>query len=119
MSETTSPNDPRKISIATGVSYLITHVTSVAAAVLITSDAATAAIRTGILLELTLAITILVSGLGVQLLLRSHAPMLAGTFAGLRALEAAVIAVGTLPLLAMEEALPAQAAFAIHTAAFM
>ncbi len=120
MSDAPPPLNRRSLSLATGVAYLVSHITSVAALVLLVSGAHLAAIRAGILLELVLAMAVLVSGLGVQLLLRDQAPMLAGTFAGLRTLEAAVIASGTLPLLSWGGgALDSEVALALHAAAFM
>ncbi|MHA2787799.1 DUF4386 domain-containing protein [Corynebacterium sp. S7] len=86
----------RTYSIATGVLYLITHVTSVVA-VLAYSRAYT--IRLGVALEFLLALGCLGTGVLLWHMLRSFGPVRAATFAALRALEAAVIIAATLPML--------------------
>lgn len=102
-----------------GVLYLVTHVTSVAAVAAYAADA----LAVGAALELVLAGGCLGTGILLWLLLSPAGPARAATFAGLRALEAAVVAAGTLPMLAllwtpapapMEESLRS-----LHTAAFL
>ncbi|MVA76281.1 DUF4386 family protein [Auraticoccus sp. F435] len=102
-----------------GIFYLVTHVTS------ITAVAAYAAgtLAVGVALELVLAGGCLGTGILLWLLLRPVGPARAATFAGLRALEASVIAAGTLPMLAllwMTEPGPiAEVLVDLHTAAFL
>jgi len=102
-----------------GILYLITHVTSVAAAAAYAADA----LAVGVALELILAAGCLGTGILLWLLLGSMGPARAATFAGLRALEAAVIAAGTLPMLALflmiAPAPVAESFVALHTAAFL
>jgi hypothetical protein len=103
----------------TGILYLVTHVTSIMAVAAYAADA----LAVGVVLELVLAGGCLGTGILLWLLLRSIAPARAATFAGLRALEAAVIAAGTLPMLALlwiTASSPVAEAFAaLHTAAFL
>ncbi|AZC14317.1 DUF4386 domain-containing protein [Microbacterium sp. ABRD28] len=102
-----------------GVLYLVTHVTSVTAVAAYGSDA----LAVGVALELILAAGCLGTGILLWLLLRPFGPARAATFAGLRALEAAVIAAGTLPMLALLQLTAAgptaEALWALHTAAFL
>ncbi|SFJ73888.1 DUF4386 family protein [Cellulomonas sp. KH9] len=104
---------------AAGALYLSTHVTSVLAVVAYDAGATTL----GVLLEVALALGCLGTGVLLLLLLRPHGEARALTFALLRTLEAAVIAAGTLPMLALawggtgagtEDALTD-----LHTAAFL
>jgi len=101
-----------------GILYLITHVTSVTAVAAYAGDA----VALGVVLELTLAVGCLGTGILLALLLRSMGPARAATFAGLRAIEAAVIAVGTLPMLALTSTVGAPTTdvlLALHSAAFL
>jgi hypothetical protein len=102
-----------------GILYLVTHVTSVTAVAAYGADT----LAVGVALELVLAAGCLGTGILLWLLLRSVAPARAATFAGLRALEAAVIATGTLPMLGllwMDASAPmAQSFTALHNAAFL
>lgn len=87
------PVDPR--SRAAGVLYLVTHVTSVSAVVAY-ADGALAA---GITLEFALGVGCVGTGVALWTMLRDRGPTRAATFALLRAVEAAVILAGTLPML--------------------
>lgn len=111
--------NPRTYARTAGVLYLVTHVTSITAAAAYAADA----LAVGVALELILAAGCLGTGILLWLLLRSVAPARAAAFAGLRALEAAVIAAGTLPMLALTWATVsgpiAQSFLALHTAAFL
>jgi hypothetical protein len=102
-----------------GVLYLVTHVTSVAAVAAYAADA----LAVGVALELVLAGGCLGTGILLWLLLRPAGPARAATFAGLRALEAAVVAAGTLPMLALlwttASAPMAESLRSLHTAAFL
>lgn len=89
-----SPIDRR--SRAAGALYLLTHVTAVLAVVAYTDGALAA----GITLEFALAIGCVGTGTALWVLLRDHGPTRAATFALLRAVEAAVILTGTLPMAA-------------------
>ncbi|RZI93353.1 MAG: DUF4386 domain-containing protein [Microbacterium sp.] len=101
----------RRTALAAGAFYLATHVSSVAAAVAygpaLTDPSSSAAeagatgLRVGVMLELVLALACVGTGVALLVILRDAAPALALTFASLRLLEAAVIAAGTLPMLAL------------------
>ncbi|MDL5350707.1 DUF4386 domain-containing protein [Microbacterium sp. zg-YB36] len=109
---------PHSYARTAGILYLVTHVTSVTAV----AAYAGGTIALGVVLELTLAAGCLGTGILLALLLRSMGPARAATFAGLRALEAAVIAAGTLPMLALTSGVTAPATevlLALHTAAFL
>lgn len=81
----------------TGILYLVTHVTSVAAVAVY----ATGALVTGVALEFVLALGCAGTGLLLWVLLRGRGPARAATFAVLRTVEASVILAGTLPMLAL------------------
>lgn len=102
-----------------GVLYLVTHATSVAAVAAYAADA----LAVGVALELVLAGGCLGTGILLWLLLSPTGPARAATFAGLRALEAAVVAAGTLPMLALlwttASAPMAETLRSLHTAAFL
>ena len=91
------PRQYRTYARIAGILYLVTHVTSVTAVAAYAADA----IALGVTLELVLAAGCLGTGILLWLVLRPVAPARAATFAALRALEAAVIATGTLPMLAL------------------
>lgn len=114
------PRDQRTLARTAGALYLSTHVTSVTAAFAYEAGA----LRLGVLLEVALALGCLGTGVLLLALLREHGPVRATTFALLRTLEAAVIASGTLPMLALAWAEPAAPGVAatltdLHTAAFL
>ncbi|NYF17366.1 hypothetical protein HDC37_002194 [Microbacterium sp. AK009] len=102
-----------------GILYLVTHVTSVTAVAAYASNA----LVVGVALELILALGCVGTGILLWLLLRPFGPARAATFAGLRALEAAVIAAGTLPMLALVHLTApgpnTEALLALHSAAFL
>jgi len=111
--------DHHRYARTAGILYLVTHVTSITAVTAYAGDAT----AIGVALELILAGGCLGTGILLWLLLRSAGPARALTFAGLRSLEAAVIAAGTLPMLALLWATaPApieQSLLSLHTAAFL
>ena len=80
-----------------GIAYLVTHVTSVAAI----AAYGASALPLGVALEFILALGCLLTGLLLFPLLRSSGAVRALSFTFLRGLEAAVIAAGTLPMLAL------------------
>lgn len=103
---------------AAGIAYLVTHVTSVGAVVAYRNNLVSA----GVTLEFALAIGCVSTGVVLCLLLFERGPARATTFAILRAVEAAVILAGALPLLAT--ILPGDSggsgsAPGIHNAAFL
>jgi hypothetical protein len=104
-----SMSSPRKIAIAAGVCYLITHVTSVAALVLYTpmlnnvnyivgSGPDTRAL-VGALLEVILAFAIVGTAVTLFPVVRRQNEGVALGYVGLRTLEAGIIAVGVVSLL--------------------
>lgn len=100
---------PRKLAIATGVFFLITHVTSIAAPALngfaIGNTAASAGSDTQLLLAAVLEVILAMANIGTAVALypvvRRWNEGAALGYVGLRTLEAAVIAVGVLPLLVL------------------
>ena len=111
--------NPRTYARTAGILYLVTHITSVTAV----AAYAAGALAVGVALELILAAGCLGTGILLWLLLRGIGPARAAAFVGLRALEAAVIAAGTLPMLAQTlvtvPAPVAESFNALHTAAFL
>lgn len=105
---------PRTYARAAGILYLTTHVTSVTAVVAYGAGL----IALGVLLEFLLAIGCLGTGILLWILLQGRGPARAATFALLRAVEAAVILAGTLPMLALTLGGPASAE-TLHTASFL
>lgn len=76
----------------------------------------------GVALELILAAGVIATGTGLVALLARRAPMLAYTFGAFRLFEGAVIAVGTLPILALiatGDRAAESAVWALHDAAFL
>lgn len=113
-------HSPRQHARAAGILYLVTHVTSVVAVVAYGAGLTPA----GVTLEFALAIGCAGTGVLLWNLLRAFGPARATTFALLRAVEAAVILAGTLPMLAMmwthtTTGEPAALAAAMHTASFL
>jgi hypothetical protein len=111
---------PRLLARVAGVLYLVTHVTSVTAVAAFGAGALTI----GVALELALALGCFGTGVLLLVLLRRHGEVRAMAFAGLRAIEAAVIIAGSLPMLALAwlGAAGAQSADALtqlHAAAFL
>lgn len=110
----------RQHARAAGILYLVTHATSVLAVVAYGAGFVPA----GVTLEFGLAIGCAGTGVLLWNLLRASGPVRAATFAALRAVEAAVILAGALPMLAMmwshETSGPvAELASAMHTASFL
>ncbi|SFR57341.1 protein of unknown function [Microbacterium azadirachtae] len=87
---------PRTLARTAGILYLVTHVTSVLAV----PAYAGGWIRAGVTLEFALAIACAGTGVLLWRLLYAHGEARALSFAVLRAVEAAVILAGTLPMLA-------------------
>lgn len=116
----TATDRTRAIARVAGTLYLVTHVTSVTAVVAYAGGLA----PLGVALEFVLALGCAGTGVLVWVLLRDRAPARSATFAGLRAVEAAVILAGTLPMLALAWAVAPGAELAgaltgIHTASFL
>lgn len=110
----------RRPALLAGILYLVTHVTSVLAV----PAYAQGWIRAGVTLEFALALGCAGTGVLLWRLLRAYGPTRALTFALLRAVEAAVILAGALPMLASTwspsaRGLSADAAAALHTASFL
>ncbi|WP_291521041.1 DUF4386 domain-containing protein [Branchiibius sp. NY16-3462-2] len=110
----------RRYARAAGILYLVTHVTSVAAVLAYGSGALAA----GVTLEFALALGCVGTGVLLWALLREYGVVRAATFALLRAVEAATIAAGMLPMLAVmwssrTDQLLTDAAAAVHTASFL
>lgn len=92
----------RTLALWAGSLYLVTHVTSVAAAFAYAegiAESSAGLLRTGITLELILAIACVANGTVLLAALRPSGPAAAYTFAGLRTLEGAIIGAGILPML--------------------
>ncbi len=110
---------PRTYARTAGILYLVTHVTSVTAVVAYDAGA----LALGVALEMSLALGCLGTGLLLWILLRDAAPARAAAFAGLRTLEAAVIAAGTLPVLVLlwtaTSAPLTEVLTGLHTASFL
>ena len=111
---------PRRYAQVAGILYLITHVTSVTAV----SAYGAGFVAGGVTLEFALAIGCLGTGVILWVLLRSFGPVRATSFAMLRAVEAAVIIAGALPLLATQWLAGVgdwsiEFASAMHTASFL
>lgn len=110
----------RQHARAAGILYLVTHVTSVAAAVAYGRGAH----LLGVTLEFALAIGCVGTGVLLWILLREYGPARAMTFGLLRAVEAAVIIAGSLPMLAITRLEPSDASMSaaatgLHDAAFL
>jgi len=86
--------------------YLLTHVTSIGAVVLygrLLTDPSVAAglnVRVGALLEIILALAVIGTAVALYPVVKPHGEAVALGYVGLRTLEATVITVGVLPLLA-------------------
>lgn len=92
-------NRVRIWSLVAGVLYLVTHVSSVAAAVVYRTDGDH--LRLAIALEVVLALACAANGAVLAAAFWQHARAGAGTVAVLRTVEAATILAGTLPVLAL------------------
>lgn len=93
----------RSLALAAGLLYLVTHVTSVGAAIVyrLGIEGGGGVIQVGVALEVTLALACVGNGIVLLAVLRPYAPVGAAAFAGLRGLEAAIIGAGTLPMIAL------------------
>lgn len=87
----------RRYARYTGVLYLLTHVTSVTAVVAYRGGQTIV----GVVLEMVLALGCVGTGVLLAVLLHTHGPARAVTFASLRGVEAAVILAGAMPMLAL------------------
>jgi hypothetical protein len=104
-------NSTRKTAIIAGSCYLVTHVTSVAALVLygpvlshsgfITGTGSATSVLAGAWLEVILAIAVVGTAVALFPVVRRYNEGLAIGYVGLRTLEAAVIAIGVVSLLAV------------------
>jgi hypothetical protein len=111
--QTTSAKSPvRKLAIATGVLFLITHVTSITASILyepvlnhpgyvLSNGAANSRILLGGVLEVVLAAAVIGTAVTLYPVVSRHNKALALGYVGLRTLEAAVILTGVVSLLAV------------------
>jgi hypothetical protein len=106
---TTGGPTPRRIAIAAGALYLITHVTSVGAIPLygsilndanyILSSGSDVPVLVGVLFEVVLALAVVGTAVALYPVVKGWNQGVALGYAGLRTLEAAVITVGVMPLL--------------------
>lgn len=102
---------PRKTAIATGVLFLITHVTSIGAVLLydpilknadyILGAGADTQVILGTLLDILLALSVVGTAVALFPIVKKWNEGVALGYVGLRTLEAGIIAVGTIPLLAI------------------
>jgi hypothetical protein len=118
----------RRLAVATGVLFLITHVTSIAAAVLyqpvlnrpgyvLGNGSANSRIVLGGLLEIILAAAVIGTAVTLYPVVSRHNRALALGYAGLRALEAGIIVTGVASLLAVVTLQHDLAGTAAHAAA--
>ena len=103
-------NPARKLPTAAGACFLITHVTSIGGLVLygpvlddgyVLGSGSDGRVLLGALFEVLLTLTIVGTAVAVFPVVRRHNEALAAAYVGLRTLEAAVIAVGIVSLLAV------------------
>ncbi|MGC0369069.1 DUF4386 domain-containing protein [Microbacterium sp. SLBN-111] len=108
---------PRTRARSTGILYLVTHVTSIGAV----AAYASGAIALGATLEFVLALACAGTGVLLWTLLSSAGAASAAAFAVLRAVEAAVILAGLLPLVGtvLVPGSSTDAAISVHAAAFL
>ncbi len=108
---TTSGTATRKLAIAAGVCYLITHVTSVGAAILydpilhnadyITGTGPDTPVLLGAFFEIILVLGIVGTAVALFPVVKRQNEGVALGYVGLRTLEAGIIAAGVVPLLAV------------------
>lgn len=124
----------RIAALTAGVLYFSTHITSIAAvaaygaagreaSALLLPDAESRLLL-GAALEILLALGVLGTGVALLPLLARASPILANAFSAMRTLEAAVIAAGVLPMLALmapigRDQTAGPGFLAIHEAAFL
>lgn len=104
-------NDPRRSATWAGVLYLVTHVTSVAGLILydpilnnvdyVIGAGADSRVILGAVLEVILAMAVVGTAVALYPVVKRHNESMALGYVGLRILEAAVIAVGIVSLLAV------------------
>jgi hypothetical protein len=101
----------RKSAMATGILFLITHITSIGASVLygsmldhagyITGSGSSTRLLLGVLFEVILATAIIGTAVALYPIMRKWGEGSALGYAALRTLEGAIIAVGVVPVLAL------------------
>lgn len=107
-----------------GALYLVTHVTSIAAVILYDrlltdpSSGTNPNVQVGALLEIILALAVIGTAVALYPFVKRHGEAVALGYIGLRTLEAAVIAVGVLPLLALPSA-EATTLVTLHNGTFL
>jgi uncharacterized protein DUF4386 len=107
-----------------GLLYLVTHVTSVGAVILygrlLTDPTAGTGlnVQVGALLEIILALAVIGTAVGLFPVLRPYGEGVALGYVGLRTLEAAVITVGVMPLMALPSP-DAATLVALHNQTFL
>lgn len=102
---------PRKLAVAAGILYLITHVTSVAAVILyepvvgasdpITAPGGDVRMTVGALLDVILALAAVGTSVALYPVVKRKAQSLAMGYVGLRTLEAGLITLGVVSLLTL------------------
>lgn len=109
-----------------GILYLVTDVSSLLAVAAYGNASNAAGVRAGVALEFVLALGCAGTGILLYVLLHTAGEVRALTFAILRALEAATILAGTLPMLAIvltggtgSTGAPSRTLIALHTASFL
>lgn len=114
----------RRTAATIGVLYLVTHVTSVAAVILYgtlltdPSVGTSVNVQVGVLLEIILALAVIGTAVALFPVLKLYGEGVALGYVGLRTLEAAVIAVGVVPLMALPST-NAPTLVALHDATFL
>lgn len=108
---TTLENSARKLAVAAGVFYLITHVTSIGAAIMydpilhnenyVTGFGPDILALTGVVFEIILALAIVGTSVALFPIAKRQNEGIALGYVGLRTLEAGIIAVGVIPLLSL------------------
>jgi hypothetical protein len=107
-----------------GALYLVTHVTSIGAVILygrLLTDPSVGTsmnVQVGALLEIILALAVIGTAVALYPILRPYGEAVALGYVGLRTLEAAVIVVGVIPLLALPSP-DAATLVAMHNATFL
>lgn len=114
----------RRTAVFAGALYLVTHVSSIGAAVAYRIEpTTTGALRAGAMLEVVLALACLGTGVLLLTILRPYGSAGAHAFSALRTLEAAVIMAGILPMLTLADAaatgLPEAGLTRMHEASFL
>lgn len=96
-------NSNRKLTLVTGIAYLVTFATSIPALALkepyLSGGGSLTTLQWAVALEMVLAVACVTTALAVYPLLRQHGQPLAAGFVASRVLEAATIAVGVMALM--------------------